>query len=79
MRLLGQSSYFPSDTTIVARGFSTPYMNENSPAQRTGSNSGTEDNDMQSIYPQFITGSSGSSQRPLPPVPCSDTGTLALQ
>lgn len=75
----GHSLYYPSDTTIVASGFYTSYMNENLlTRERTWPNSGSEDNILQIIYSQSMSGSTSRSWRPLPPVPCEDRGKLTL-
>lgn len=75
----GHSLYYPSDTTIVASGFYTSYMNENLLTREgTWPNSGSEDNILQIIYSQSMSGSTSRSWRPLPPVPCEDRGKLTL-
>ena len=73
MRPLEQTVSYPSDTTIVARGFYTPYMNENSPQTDSknysdfDSNSPCGRNSQSRNVP--ISGSQSSINRPLPPVP----------
>ena len=67
MRPLGQTVNYPSDTTIVARGFYTPYMNENTPHSDTNSSS-SSNRHLQSRNVS-ASGSQTSINRPLPPVP----------
>ncbi|CAE1165400.1 unnamed protein product [Acanthosepion pharaonis] len=67
MRPLGQTVSYPSDTTIVARGFYTPYMNENS--THTETNSSSSSNKHLQSRNISISGSQTSINRPLPPVP----------
>ena len=73
MRPLGQTVSYPSDTTIVARGFYTPYMNENSPYTDTKSDSGGDNNSSSGRHLQSrnvsASGSQSSINRPLPPLP----------
>ena len=72
MKPLGQTANYPSDTTIVARGFYTPYMNENNFDTDSKSYSGVESS-TSSRYLQSRNVPASSSQssisRPLPPVP----------
>lgn len=73
IRPLGQTVSYPSDTTIVARGFYTPYMNENNPNTDTKSYSGVESSSPSGRHLQSrnvpASGSQSSINRPLPPVP----------
>lgn len=73
MRPLGQTVNYPSDTTIVARGFYTPYMNENSPHADAKSYSPVDTNSSYGRHVQTrnvsASGSQSSINRPLPPVP----------
>lgn len=69
MRPLGQTVSYPSDTTIVARGFYTPYMNENS--LHTDANSNSPYNRHLQSRNISTSGSQTSINRPLPPVPDS--------
>ena len=73
MRPLRQTANYPSDTTIVARGFYTPYMNENSPLTDQKSDSGGDTGSFSGRYSQTRNVSASDSQssinRPLPPVP----------
>ena len=73
MRPLEQTVSYPSDTTIVARGFYTPYMNENTSQTCTKPYSSVDD-DIPSnrlLRSRNIPASSSQSSinRPLPPVP----------
>lgn len=67
MRPLAQTVSYPSDTTIVARDFYTPYMNENS-SQAAASSSSSSNRNLQSSN-VLVSGSQSSINRPLPPVP----------
>lgn len=73
MRPLGQTANYPSDTTIVARGFYTPYMNENSSHVDAKSDSGGDNNSSSGrhLYSRNVSasGSQSSINRPLPPLP----------
>lgn len=73
MRPLGQTVNYPSDTTIVARGFYTPYMNENSPHTDSKSYSCVDSNSSSNKHIQSrnvsASGNQTSVSRPLPPVP----------
>lgn len=73
MTPLGQTVSYPSDTTIVARGFYTPYMNENNPHADTKSYSGGDNSSSFSRNLQSTnvpaSGSQSSINRPLPPIP----------
>ena len=72
MRPLGQVVSYPSDTTIVARGFYTPYMNENSPHIDAKSFSDHESSSSaRNLQSRNVpaSGSQTSINRPLPPVP----------
>ena len=67
MRPLGKTANYPSDTTIVARGFYTPYMNEN--IMHTDVNSSNPSNRHFRSRNVPASGSQTSINRPLPPVP----------
>ena len=67
MQPLGQTGSYPSDTTIVARGFYTPYMNENN--LHTDANSSSPSNRHLQSTNVSASGSQTSINRPLPPVP----------
>ena len=73
MRSLGQTVSYPSDNTIVARGFYTPYMNENSPLTDGKPYLGGDISSPSRRHSQSRTvsasGSQSSVNRPLPPVP----------
>lgn len=73
MQPLGQTVSYPSDTTIVARGFYTPYMNENSSLIDGKSYSGGDISNSTGRHSQSrnvsASGSQSSINRPLPPVP----------
>lgn len=73
MRPLGQTVSYPSDTTIVARGFYTPYMNEHSSQAGAKSYSGVDDGSSSNrlLRSRNVPASSSQSSinRPLPPVP----------
>lgn len=73
MRPLGQTVNYPSDTTIVARDFYTPYMNEKSPHTEAKSFSGAENRNSSNSHSHSrnvpTSGSQSSINRPLPPVP----------
>ena len=60
---LEQTVSYPSDTTIVAREFYTPYMNENSSHSNSPSSTHIQ---LRSVP---VSGSQSSINRPLPPVP----------
>ena len=64
MRPLGQTVNYPSDTTIVARGFYTPNLTQNIDNKE----SVTEDNNSSDISQQSA-GNIYRNPRPLPPVP----------
>ena len=64
MRPLGQTANYPSDTTIVARGFYTPSLTQNI----DNKDSVTEDSNS-SYISQQSTGNIYRNPRPLPPVP----------
>ena len=72
-RPLGQTACYPSDTTIVARGFYTPYINENTPTTDLKSYLDVESSSSSSRHLQSrnvsASGSQSSISRPLPPVP----------
>lgn len=73
IRPLGQAVSYPSDTTIVARGFYTPYMNENNSQTNAKSSSISGTNSSSNKHSQTMnvpaSGSQSSINRPLPPVP----------
>lgn len=73
MRSLGQTVSYPSDTTIVARGFYTPYMNENNSNADGKSYLGVDINSSSGRHSQartvYASDSQSSVNRPLPPVP----------
>lgn len=73
MQPLGETVSYPSDTTIVARGFYTSYMNENTLQTDAKSFTGVESSSPSSRYFQSrnisASGSQVSINRPLPPVP----------
>ena len=64
MRPLGQTVNYPSDTTIVARGFYTPSLTQNIDNKE----SVTEDSNSSDISQQSA-GNIYRNPRPLPPVP----------
>ena len=64
MRPLGQTVNYPSDTTIVARGFYTPSLAQNT----DNKDSVTEDSNSSDISQQSA-GNIYRNPRPLPPVP----------
>ena len=64
MRPLGQTVNYPSDTTIVARGFYTPSLTQNT----DNKDSVTEDSNSSDISQQSA-GNIYRNPRPLPPVP----------
>ena len=64
MRPLGQTVNYPSDTTIVARGFYTPSLTQNT----DNKDSVTEDSNSSDISQQLV-GNIYRNPRPLPPVP----------
>ncbi|CAE1165409.1 unnamed protein product [Acanthosepion pharaonis] len=64
MRPLGQTVNYPSDTTIVARGFCTPNISQN----MDNKDSVTEDSNSSDISQQSA-GNIYRNPRPLPPVP----------
>lgn len=72
MRPLEQTISYPSDTTIVARGFYTPYMNDSNPQTDSKNysdvDSGSTGRNLQSRNVP-ASGSQSSINRPLPPVP----------
>lgn len=70
MRPLGETVNYPSDTTIVARGFDTPYINENILHKSRKLYAGA-DNYSSSRHSQSSS-SPVSNNRPLPPVPNSN-------
>ena len=69
MRPLEQTVNYPSDTTIVARGFYTPYMNESIVTTDSKSYSDVDNNKHVQSRNVPISGSQTSINRPLPPVP----------
>ena len=64
MRPLAQTVNYPSDTTIVARGFYTPSLTQ----YTDNKDSVTEDSNSSDISQQS-TGNIYRNPRPLPPVP----------
>ena len=73
MQPIEQTVSYPSDSTIVARSFYTPYMNENSPHADVKSSSVIDSN---SAYGRHLESrnvpascNQFSINRPLPPVP----------
>ena len=70
---LGQTVSYPSDTTIVARGFYTPYMNENISQTDSKSDTSVDERSTSNKHLQSrnvpASGSQISINRPLPPVP----------
>ena len=64
MKPLGETTNYPSDTTIVARGFYTPSLTQNI----DNKDSVTEDSNSSDINQQSV-GNIYRNPRPLPPVP----------
>lgn len=67
---LEQIANYPSDATIVARGFCTPYMNENSLHKEvTNLKVDTDSDTNTSDQNNFSNVNQTCNSRPLPPVP----------